>query len=79
MAGDSIRLAMRLRASGIDTEVYPEPAKMAKQVRYADQIGIPYAIVLGPDEKAGGVVALKELATGEQVVATIDEAAERMR
>ncbi len=41
-------------AAGIDVELYPEPSKMAKQFRYADQLGIPFAIVVGPEEAARG-------------------------
>ncbi len=76
---DAVRAAMRLRAAGVDVEIYPEPAKMAKQVRYADQLGIPFAVILGPDEAAQGRVALKELASGEQTSLTIEEAAARLR
>jgi histidyl-tRNA synthetase len=75
----SVRAAMSLRRAGIDIEVYPEPAKMAKQVRYADQIGIPFVIILGPDEAAQGRVALKELASGEQALLTVDETAARLK
>ncbi len=79
LSSASVRAAMRLRGAGIDVEIYPEPAKMAKQVRYADQLGIPFAVILGPEEAAQGRVALKELATGDQVVLTIEEAAARLK
>jgi histidyl-tRNA synthetase len=75
---DSVRVAMGLRKAGIDVEIYPEPAKMAKQVRYADQIGIPFAIIMGPDEVAQGRMALKELSSGEQSLLTIEEVAARL-
>jgi histidyl-tRNA synthetase len=79
LALDSIRTAMRLRADGIDIELYPEPSKMAKQFRYADQLGIPFAIVVGPDEARENKIALKDLASGEQVLLPIDEASDRLR
>ncbi|MFB3907231.1 MAG: histidine--tRNA ligase [Candidatus Eisenbacteria bacterium] len=75
----SIRAASALRNAGIDVELYPEPAKMAKQIRYADQQSIPFAIVIGPDEAAGGTVALKRLATGAQERLTLEEAAAQLR
>ncbi len=79
LALDAIRTAMRLRADGIDIELYPEPSKMAKQFRYADQLGIPFAIVVGPDEARENKIALKDLASGEQVLLPIDEASDRLR
>lgn len=79
MALVAVRAAMRLRDAGIDVELYPEPAKMAKQFRYADLLGIPFAVVIGPDEAAQDRVALKELASGEQVIITLDEVANRLQ
>ena len=62
----SARIAAQLRAAGIDTELYPEPAKLDKQLKYANALGIPFAIIVGPDEAAAGKVMVKNLATGEQ-------------
>ena len=79
LTGESIRAAMRLREAGLPVEIYPEPAKMAKQIRYADSLGIPFAVVIGPDEAAQGRLAVKELATGVQTVMTIEEAIARLK
>jgi histidyl-tRNA synthetase len=79
LALEAIRAAMRLREAGIDVELYPEPSKMAKQFRYADQLKIPFAVVIGPDEAAAGKVAVKDLASGEQTTLTLDEAIARLR
>ena len=66
-AGESLRLATELRRAGIRTEVYLEPQRnMGRQLAYADAKGIPLAAVLGPDEIARGVVAIKDLRTQEQ-------------
>jgi histidyl-tRNA synthetase len=66
--GDSLRLAAELRAAGLDVEAWlGAPGKLGKQFQYADSRGIPFAIVLGPEELAEGVVAMKNLGTGEQV------------
>lgn len=65
-------VAARLRAAGINAEVYLGAAKMKKQFKYADQRGIPYVIVAGPDERAAGVVTVKNLATSEQTTVALD-------
>jgi len=71
---DSFRLASKLRASGLDVSVYPEPAKLGKQFKYADRVGAKVALVLGPDEAENGQVAVKNLMSGEQVVVGQDAA-----
>lgn len=63
----TLQLAAELRRAGLDVEAWlGAPGKLGKQFQYAAGRKIPYAIVLGPDELAEGVVALKNLATGEQ-------------
>lgn len=77
---DSLKLAQKLRAAGLNTELYPDSnAKLNKQLKYADKLGIPYALVLGEDEVEKGVVTLKNLATREQLTLTIDEAITKLR
>jgi len=63
---ESARIASRLRSSGINTELYPEPAKLDRQLKYANAHGIPFAVIIGPDEAAAGKATVKNLATGEQ-------------
>lgn len=63
---DYLALAAELRASGVNTEIHLEPAKLARQFKYADRAGIRYAMVMGSDEKAEGLVTVKDLTTGEQ-------------
>lgn len=75
---DSARTAMRLRNAGIDAELYPEPAKMAKQIRYADQLKIPFAVILGPEEMKQGLFGLKDLSTGDQVALPLEEVVARL-
>jgi histidyl-tRNA synthetase len=63
----SIELANKLRENGINTEVYLEPGeKLEKQIKYADKKGIPYVIILGPDEAKNETITLKNLKIGEQ-------------
>ncbi len=61
-----LRLAGELRAAGLRVEVYPEPDKLGKQLKYAGGNGIPFAAIMGADELAAGRVTIKNLSTGEQ-------------
>ncbi|MDZ5646237.1 histidine--tRNA ligase [Nitrospirillum sp. BR 11828] len=63
---DYLALAGELRTAGLNVEVHLEPAKIAKQMKYADRAGIPVVLMMGPDEKAAGTVTVKRLASGEQ-------------
>ncbi len=63
-----------VRAAGISAEVYPEPAKMKKQMGYADSRAIPFVAIVGETEMAENKVMLKNMATGEQKLVSIDEA-----
>lgn len=61
-----IALANKLRANGINTEVYPEPAKMKKQFEYADKKQIPFVGVVGSNEMANNTIMLKNMSDGKQ-------------
>ncbi|HYE49962.1 MAG TPA: histidine--tRNA ligase [Azospirillaceae bacterium] len=77
---DYLAVAGELRAAGINTEIHLEPAKIARQMKYADRAGIRLALLMGPDEKAAGTVTLKDLAAGTQdAVARGDLVAELRR
>ena len=62
----AIALATQLRENGIRTQLHCEEKKFKQKISYADKLGIPYVIFLGEDEIAGGAVACKDMATGEQ-------------
>jgi histidyl-tRNA synthetase len=65
--GASLALARELRGAGLKVETALEPRdKLGKQFKYADRKGIPYALVLGPDELARGEVVVKDLRSGDQ-------------
>ncbi|GAB4428651.1 MAG: histidine--tRNA ligase [Anaerolineales bacterium] len=76
---DSFRLAAELRDAGLEVCVYPEPAKLGKQFKYADRVGAQVALVLGPDEAEKGQVAVKDLGSGQQVLVPQEEAADEIR
>ncbi|WKZ39476.1 MAG: histidine--tRNA ligase [Anaerolineales bacterium] len=63
----SFELAAQLRQEGIMTMVFPEPAKLPKQFKFADKMKMKVALVLGPDEAEKGLVVVKNLMSGEQV------------
>ncbi len=74
---DYVALAAELRASGISTELYYEPAKLDKQFKYAESKGIVNAVIMGQAEVARGTVQIKNLATREQrEVARVNVASE---
>lgn len=62
----SLKLAAELRKSEIACELYPEPAKMKKQMDYANRRGVPMVAIVGEEELVQGVVTLKNMTTGEQ-------------
>jgi histidyl-tRNA synthetase len=65
---ESLKLAAQLRQAGFNVTCYPEAAKLPKQFKFADRMGMPAVLVLGPDELAQGKATLKDLANGTQVV-----------
>jgi len=76
---DAYRTGAMLRQGGLNVAVYPEPAKLGKQLKYADRIGMRLAVVLGPDERAAGLLAIKDLKSGAQVNVPEAEALEFLR
>ena len=70
-------LIAKVRKAGIRTELYPEPAKMKKQMGYADAKKIPFVAIVGENEMAENKINLKNMLTGEQTLVTIEELIER--
>ena len=68
--------AKELRAKGVRVEVYPEPAKMKKQMSYADAKQIPYVAIVGGNEMESNTVMLKEMSSGEQKQVTLEQLCE---
>ncbi|MBX3245395.1 MAG: histidine--tRNA ligase [Acidobacteria bacterium] len=76
---DSLKLAKELRQNGLRVTLYPEPDKFGKQMKYADQIKVPWVCVLGESEIAAGTVTLKNMTTGEQQTADITETVNKIK
>ncbi|MDE6484091.1 MAG: histidine--tRNA ligase [Duncaniella sp.] len=72
-AAASLKAAKALRASGISAEVYPDAAKMKKQMSRANELHVPYVAIIGESELAEGKLTLKNMTTGEQSLIAIDE------
>ena len=62
----AIAFATELRDNGVRTQLHCEEKKFKQKISYADKLGIPYVVFLGEDEIRAGVVACKDMATGEQ-------------
>ena len=62
----SLQFASELRQAGVKVSCYPELAKLPKQFKYADRIGVRLVLVIGPDEDAHGEVTIKDLKHGSQ-------------
>jgi histidyl-tRNA synthetase len=62
-----------LRTNGINTEIYPDPAKMKKQMTYADNKKIPFVAIVGETEMQAEKVMLKNMQSGEQQLVTKEE------
>ena len=75
----SYALASELRTSGLNVMVFPEPAKLPKQFKFADKMKMKVALVIGPDEVEKGLVAVKNLLNGEQVIVTREAVVDAIR
>ena len=64
--GYAIAAATALRDAGVRTQLYCEQKKFKAKMSFADKLGIPYVILIGDDEITENVVAVKNMATGEQ-------------
>ena len=66
-------IAAKARQAGIRTEVFPDSAKMKKQMSYANAKQIPFVALAGENEINEGKITLKDMTTGEQMLVTADE------
>ena len=67
----ALPILSQLRAAGIAAELYPQAAKLKKQLGYADSKRIPYVILIGSEEMASGLLSLKNMNSGEQSTLTM--------
>ena len=69
----SLCIMAQLRADGVSAEIYPESAKMKKQMEYANRRAIPYVVIIGSQELEQGVATVKNMRSGEQMQVTFAE------
>jgi len=72
---DALMLAGELRSGGLRVDVYPEPDKLGKQFKYASSRSVPFVAIVGDDERANGMVSVKDMKNGEQQTIARAEAA----
>jgi histidyl-tRNA synthetase len=75
----AMAIAQTLRAAGIAAEWYPAADRLPKQLKYADALGIPLAVIAGPDEVRAGKATLKDLARREQTTVDAGDLAAEIR
>ncbi len=75
----SYAFAAGLRRNGINVVVYPEPAKLPKQFKFADKMKMKVAVTIGTDEAEKGLVAIKNLLNGNQQIVPQSEAVKVVR
>lgn len=75
-AKTAMSMLQKMRAHGIAGEIYPDAAKIKKQMGRADALSIPYVAIVGESEMAENKLTLKNMATGEQKLLTVGEAIE---
>ena len=76
---ESLDIARRLRAAGINTEVQMEGRKLAKQFQYASRAGIRFVVLAGEDERARGAVTVKDLLREQQFEVKREELASSLK
>ncbi|MDZ7332131.1 MAG: histidine--tRNA ligase [candidate division KSB1 bacterium] len=69
----SLAIARQLRAAGINTEIFFEAGGLKKQFKYANRKGIPFVVVLGPEEIQNNLISLKNMNSGEQTNVTLEQ------
>lgn len=74
----AFKTLQKLRAANINADLYPEPVKFKKQMKYANDRQAPYVIVIGDNEMETGQLALKDMSSGEQENLSIEQICERL-
>ena len=72
-------LVTKLRDSGIVSDMYPDAAKLKKQMKYADGLGAQYVMIIGESERESGEYTLKEMASGNQETLRVEGLIQRLK
>ena len=74
-----LEITKKLRSKNINTELATEAkVNLDKQLKYADKKGIPFVLIIGPDEVKADKVTLKDMKTGDQQTITLDQAIQKL-
>ena len=63
----------KMRKAGLKADLYPDPVKLKKQMKYANQIGAQYVVIIGEQEMTSGQLTFKHMSSGQQQTATLDD------
>lgn len=74
-----LKVLKAIRDAGISAELYPDSAKMKKQMSYADDKMIPYVILIGDEEMKTGILTLKEMQSGEQFKLSVSDCIDKIK
>jgi len=75
----AFRALQQVRRAGINAELYPEPAKLKKQMKYANNRKVPYTVLVGDREMETGELAFKNMASGEQRSLPLDSIIDQLK
>ena len=75
----ALEVATKIRAEGINTDVYLENKKIKAKFKYADKLKIPYVAVIGEEEEKNGTVSLKNMESGEQEEMSVEKMIEILK
>jgi histidyl-tRNA synthetase len=73
-----LKVLQTLRESGIASEIYPDNVKIQKQLDYANKKMVPFTIVIGSEEVKTGILAFKNMKTGEQFKLTLSDVLDKL-
>jgi len=68
-----------LRKQGVNSELYPDTAKMKKQMNYANKKGIPFVVLVGEDEMSSGLLTVKNMTDGKQSTMKLEDLVSNLR
>ena len=75
----SLALLKALRKAGVQSDIYPESAKMKKQMEYANKRAIPYVIIVGESERIERLATVKNMTDGTQEKVAFEQLAEYLQ
>ena len=75
----ALQILQKLRSNGIDSEIYPDVAKLKKQMKYAGNRGVSYALLIGSRELEQQCYSLKNMQTGEQMSLSLEDIIKKIK